>query len=101
MKVGMVHRVKIINRKNCCGNRLKNADVRAGLSKVDVDKTGIITENSFCGNYKGPGSNGETIVINCKEAIKSRYVTLQLMNNEKSTLNLAEVEVYGKGICIS
>jgi len=101
MKVGIVHSVKIINRKNCCGDRLKNLDVRAGLSKVDENKQGIITENRICGHYKGPGSNGETIVINCKEAIKSRYVTIQLMTNQKSTLSLAEVEAYGTGICIS
>ena len=98
INVGLVQRVIIINRKDCCGDRLKDVEVRVGISGIGETKQGVITENSFCGNYSGPGSNGERIVIDCMEAIESKYVTLQLMTDEKTILNLAEVEVYGKGM---
>ena len=100
MNVGRVQRVIIFNRKDCCGGRLKDLEVRVGPTEVKKSKDHPITENSVCGIYSGPGSNGQRIVIDCVEAIESRYITLQLMSSENTILNLAEVEVYGQGMRI-
>ena len=93
---GLVQSVIITNRLDCCGDRLKNVEVRVGHIEVKKNRPSLITRNSLCGNYTGPGLNGERVVIDCNPAIYGEYVTVQVLHDEY--LNIAELEVFGNKI---
>ena len=97
LKTSKVHHIMIWNRKSY-GNRLKNLEIRVGSDEIDQGKAdnGLITENTHCGLFAGPGRNGEVITIKCTKPTDGKYVTLQ-MKDETSILNIAEVEVHGQG----
>ena len=80
------------------GKRLKNLEIRVGSQEIDQSKAdiGLITENTHCGLFAGPGRDGEIITIKCTKPTDGKYVTLQ-MKNRWAILNIAEVEVYGQG----
>ena len=90
---GLVQTVIIINRKDCCGDRLKSVEVRVGPNEATKTGESHILRNSLCGRYSGPGSNGEIVNITCSAAIEGKYVTVQIMENIQ--VNFAEVEVFG------
>ena len=46
-----------------------------------------------CSNFKGPGKNGQFIVLTCKTPISGRYV--KILRSGKGFLSLAEVQVMG------
>ncbi|XP_078616699.1 uncharacterized protein LOC144884986 isoform X2 [Branchiostoma floridae x Branchiostoma japonicum] len=84
-----VHRVTILNRGDCCGERLKNFAVRVG---PDED----FSLNGQCGEtYTDTPTDGQTIVVYCNPLISGRYVSVQLMGRE-DYLSLCEVEVYAE-----
>ena len=85
--------VIITNRKDCCGDRLKSVEVRVGPNEVTKADESQILQNSLCGSYSGPGSNGEIVGITCSPAIEGKYVTVQIV--EDIQVNFAEVEVIG------
>jgi hypothetical protein len=85
--------VTIINRKDCCGERLKDAVIRTGMSKVpDGTKNQLLTTNEVCGTYAGPAATGETVKIVCTQPKKAKYITIQLKKNN------AILQVKGVGI---
>ena len=71
----------------------KDAEIRAGMISQDVGFKGNIMVNDICGYYAGPGVNSEINTIKCFNAIESDYITIQLMSNEPTTLQLTEVLV--------
>ncbi|VDI25850.1 Hypothetical predicted protein, partial [Mytilus galloprovincialis] len=83
-KTVIVKQINIINRKNCCGNRLKNIAVTVGVN---------MNKMKHCSNFKGPGKNGQFIVLTCKTPISGRYV--KILRSGKGFLSLAEVQVMG------
>ncbi|CAG2214421.1 PLG [Mytilus edulis] len=83
-KTVSVKQINIINRKNCCGNRLKNIAVTVGVN---------LNKMKHCSNFKGPGKNGQVIVLTCKTPISGRYV--KILRSGKGFLSLAEVQVMG------
>ncbi|XP_071172918.1 uncharacterized protein [Mytilus edulis] len=83
-KTVSVKQINIINRKNCCGNRLKNIAVTVGVN---------LKKMKHCSNFKGPGKNGQVIVLTCKTPISGRYV--KILRSGKGFLSLAEVQVMG------
>ncbi|XP_076112654.1 uncharacterized protein LOC143080614 [Mytilus galloprovincialis] len=83
-KTVSVKQINIINRKNCCGNRLKNIAVTVGVN---------LKKMKHCSNFKGPGKNGQFIVLTCKTPISGRYV--KILRSGKGFLSLAEVQVMG------
>ena len=99
---GLITRIVIVNRQDCCWFRTKKLQVRVGPSKIETTTDGKaeqpITENTLCGEYEGPGSKEEEIKIDCQKPIEGKYVTLQLMIDSKTVMNVAEVKVYRKGI---
>ena len=101
MNPGLVQSVIITNRKDCCGQRLKGVEVRVGHNQVKRTSQNLISKNSLCGKYAGPGSNGETVVINCNPSIEGKYVTIQTIDDKVTVINLAEVEIYGNKISAS
>ena len=90
----VVHNVKITNRDNCCGDRLKNIEVWVGNTNKDWSK------NTLCKKFDGPGTNGQVLTLECTKAIPGRYVTM--LRNEKegtvkdwNVMNVAGFEVFG------
>ncbi|CAC5358024.1 unnamed protein product [Mytilus coruscus] len=79
-----VKQIKIINRKNCCGYRLKNIAVTVGQNRHQM---------KLCSNFKGPGKTGQVIMLTCKSPISGRHV--KLLRSGKGYLSLAEVQVIG------
>ena len=50
--------ITIHNRHDCCGDRLKAIEIRAGEELIDEDHSGPIEENTKCGQFDGPGETG-------------------------------------------
>ncbi|XP_066269276.1 uncharacterized protein [Branchiostoma lanceolatum] len=89
--VFLVQWISVLNRGDCCGERLQNFMVRVGL---DSD----FEENEQCGEtYTAVPLDGQTIVRTCDPPIFGRYVSVQIVERI-STLSICEVEVYAAGI---
>ncbi|XP_019645259.1 PREDICTED: uncharacterized protein LOC109486004 [Branchiostoma belcheri] len=83
-----VSQVRVLNRGDCCGERLQNLMVRVGENENFL-------QNSQCGEtYTDTPTNGQTILVYCDPPISGRYVSIQLVEG-RVTLTLCEVEVYG------
>ena len=74
----------VVNRGDCCCNRLDNFEVTVGN---DLNPR----KNAKCGKY-GRTKLGETIKIVCPPNLRGRYVGIIL--NRWTVLTLCEVEVY-------
>ncbi|XP_078614388.1 uncharacterized protein LOC144883667 [Branchiostoma floridae x Branchiostoma japonicum] len=84
-----IKQISILNRGDCCGERLKNFMVRVGPNED-------FAQNDQCGEmYTGTPEDGQTIVVYCSPPIPGRYVSVQLMGREDN-LSLCEVEVYAE-----
>ncbi|XP_066270827.1 uncharacterized protein [Branchiostoma lanceolatum] len=83
----VISHVTIINRGDCCGERLQNFMVRVGPFED-------LRENTPCGDiYSETPSDGETIDVRCAEPISGRWVSVQLIGRE-DYLSLCEVQVF-------
>ena len=89
--------VKIYNRKDCCGNRLKSVEVRAGKQIIDANFNGKIKANTLCGTFDGPGVDRGVYTVTCLHPIEANIVTLQIVESGHQILELDEVE-YIQGI---
>ena len=89
----MVAGVEIFNRADCCGDRLRNLEIRAGLEPVPAGTTGraLLTQNERVGFFVGPGENGGTYKVMFSSPKLVQFITLQLM--DKIWMNLNEVKV--------
>ncbi|XP_070544790.1 plasminogen-like isoform X2 [Ptychodera flava] len=83
-----VHKVVLFNRKDCCEERLLNAQVRVGFD------TNILN-NQVCGSTvtEEQISTDQGIVITCDSPISGQYVSVQLLGTE-NYLTLCEVQVF-------
>ena len=86
----------IVNRADKFGWRLRNIEIRAGLSPVPSGFKGLLTVNEKVGLFPGPGQKGKTYNINFAAATSALYVTLQI-TDKASILNLNEVTVVAEG----
>jgi hypothetical protein len=84
--------IRLYNRQDCCGDRLNNIMVRAGSSRIPDDYSGIITQNTLCGNFTGPGENAGVYVVTCKYPIIADVITIQIVKSGNQILQLDEVE---------
>lgn len=80
-----IKQIYIINRKGCCGDRLRDLDISVGNSLDNM---------IVCVHYDGPGSDGEHHVFNLEKEIIGRYVKLQIISTAEY-LQLTEVRVFG------
>ena len=96
--------VTIINRKDSCWGRLRNVEVRAGMTSVPEGFTAVyrghhsnkkIEVNTPCGYFEGPArgfvSEGHTIVFD--RPILAQYITLQIL--EKQFLQINGLKING------
>ncbi|XP_022079115.1 uncharacterized protein LOC110973026 isoform X3 [Acanthaster planci] len=82
-----ISKIRILNRGDCCSERLKGAVVRAGDSTT-------ITDNPTCGSpvtAKQAQPLGSTIEFTCEPAFRARYVSVDIPG--RATLQLCEVTV--------
>ena len=96
---GIVHRVKITNRVDCCGERLHDLEVRVGNSEVTEQNQQGLSSNTLCGRFDGPGTKGEVVLIDCSEPIPGKYITLQIKLTTGVTMNIGEVQAFGTIAC--
>ena len=89
--------VKLHNRQDCCGNRLKSVEVRAGKHVIEVNYKGKITANDVCGTFDGPGKNGGVHTVMCEYPISASVITLQIIETGEQILQLDEID-YIQGI---
>ncbi|XP_070556415.1 uncharacterized protein [Ptychodera flava] len=84
-----VDEVVIINREDCCSERLVGAVVRVGPSED-------IASNTQCGNAVTSEqiTASLTITFDCADETAGRYASVQL-EGQNQFLTLCEVEVYG------
>ncbi|XP_019630216.1 PREDICTED: hemicentin-1-like [Branchiostoma belcheri] len=83
----VISHVTVINRGDCCGERLRNFMLRVGPYED-------FRENTPCGDiYSEIPSEGETIDVRCEEPISGRWVSVQLIGRE-DYLSLCEVQVF-------
>ncbi|XP_070554671.1 pentraxin fusion protein-like [Ptychodera flava] len=82
-------RVHIVNRDDCCYDRLIGAVVRAGNDEDHL-------QNPICAEPIGLDNRGE-IVINCPGRMLGRYVSVDLPDR-RDPLTICEAEVYGQDI---
>ena len=61
--------LSIINRKDCCGGRLKNIEIRAGISPN--------ISNEFIGRITGPGVTGDVHVLQFRTTLFVQYIKFQ------------------------
>ncbi|XP_065686610.2 uncharacterized protein [Patagioenas fasciata] len=84
-----VYAVTVTNRRDCCWERLKGAQVHVGDSLVDHGK-----RNPICGIITD-ANPGSTSTI-CCHGLRGRYVTI-LIPEREAALALCEVEVLRQG----
>ena len=74
-----LYSVTIINRKDCCGERLVNLEVRAGVSP------GLT--NEVVGRFAGPGFTGGVHLIKFDRVVMVQYLSFQIMGNGNLQVN--------------
>ena len=93
-RISTVTGLTIYNRVNCCGERLRNLQIRAGSVPVPEGHKGEWTGNKKVAFFPGPGTNGGIYSIPFDEKISARYITLQIMDRSKTVLQINEVVVF-------
>lgn len=92
-KTASISKVQLFNRADCCGDKIRNLEVRVGA----VEPTGTeFSGNPACGTTHwadAPEQGGSSISIDCDEAI-GRYVVVDLPGDNKQ-LTLCEVRISG------
>ena len=100
----LISSVTIINRKDSCWDRLRNVEVRAGMTPVPEGFTAVyrglqsnkkLEVNTPCGHFEGPArgfvSEGYTIVFD--RPTLAQYITLQIL--EKQFLQINGLKING------
>ena len=77
--------VTIINRADCCGNRLRNVQVRAGRSST--------YNNAIVGTFKGPGVSGAEHPIKFTKTIVVEYLQLQIITDHKTYFQINGIKI--------
>ncbi|GMH33203.1 hypothetical protein BSKO_01037 [Bryopsis sp. KO-2023] len=88
-----VKRVEITNRRDCCGYRLSNFEIRVG----DTKPRGGGAANVVCSTGLGI-QDGQTKNFACEAS--GRYVTVRIPGNQK-ILTLCEVEVFAEASIVA
>ena len=58
-----VQKVKIINRLDCCWERLKNVEIRVGNHEATENVQGELSSNTKCKHWDGPARKGQVVEI--------------------------------------
>ncbi|XP_067028441.1 uncharacterized protein [Acropora muricata] len=87
-QVEPVNEVYIVNRGDCCGERLNPFEIRVGPASRDNGIT-----NPLCGSgLRVP--EGKGVSFFCRPALFGQYVTIRVTKDERVDFHICEVEVY-------
>ena len=84
--------ITLKNRINCCGNHLRDVEIRAGMHSVERDFKGRITKNKVCGKFEGPGEYGGEYTINCDKEMLVDYITVQILD-DNAILSINDIRI--------
>ena len=88
----MISQIEIVNRYDCCGERLKDVVIHAGMiplpSRVG---NGWLSINERVAFFKGPSTSKKTENILSDKPVKAKYITIQIPND---FLQINEVRVF-------
>ena len=84
--------VEIAPRYDCCGHKVRNIEIRAGLISVPDGFKGKLTNNPSVAHFAGPFTTGKNITINFDRKVLAKYITLQ-SKGQSTTLEVNEVTV--------
>ena len=79
--------IGIINRKDCCGNRLRWVEIRAGMQPN--------LRNRLVAVFRGPGRTGATHVVRFRPHVVAKYITFQLRH--RGILQINGIKLYRAG----
>ena len=101
MRVQDVVGVKIVTR-DCCGSRLKNLEIRAGMTRVPdslAPSKGRLTVNSMVGKFKGPVQPLHSYQICFHKKVNAKYITLQIAGTSILEINEVVPILPGDDLC--
>ncbi|XP_053374918.1 sushi, von Willebrand factor type A, EGF and pentraxin domain-containing protein 1-like [Mercenaria mercenaria] len=78
-----VSKVAILNRSDCCSERLRNLTITVGETESNMQ---------LCATYEGPGGAGEIVNITCQTSLLGQFVRINKPGSD--ALQLCEVGVY-------
>ena len=84
--------VRIHNRYDGKGGRLRSVEVRAGKHALRTNHVGRINENTLCGKFLGPGETAGIYTVTCDSPIDASVVTLQIVESGRQILQLDEID---------
>jgi len=90
----IVRGIRITNRANCCGDRMKNVKIWVGNglpSTTDVEYTG----GTLLGTFPGPGIKDQVLPINTNTEMVGTHVVVQMRTNY---ISLMKIEVLGEPV---
>ncbi len=71
--------ITVVNRKDCCGQRLMNLEIRAGMENN--------TNNQVVGFFKGPGETNKEYTIRLAKEVNAGYISIQMKATEILQIN--------------
>ena len=71
--------ITVVNRKDCCGGRLMNLEIRAGMANN--------INNQVVGYFKGPGQTNKEYTIRLSKEVKARYISILMKATEHLQIN--------------
>ena len=93
-----IETVVLINRKNCCGERTKNVEIRLANELPPKPGNQMFSGGELLGTFKGPGTDGQRIEIQSSPGWEKKtgfYLIIQMDMGTANFLNLIEVVAYG------
>ena len=94
-RISTVTGLTIYNRVNCCGERLRNLQIRAGSVQVPEKHKGEWSGNTKVAYFRGPGTSGGIYSLPFDDKISARYITFQLIDSSETYMQMNEVVVFG------
>ena len=95
--------ITITTRYDCCGDRLRDVEIRAGKMATKDGYKGPLKLNELCGKFPGPGETGKEHTITCGQTITSDYITIQILD-DRAILALNEIRLetvsHGKALVL-
>ena len=88
--------ITIVARSDCCADRLKNIEVRAGMRSVPDGFKGRWGVNTQAAVFAGPATEGQFYRINFGRKIQAKYITIQSLDKGVS-LEINEVMLASEG----
>ena len=101
MSVHDVVGVRMVTR-DCCGWRLKNLEVRAGMTGVPDSQTpnkGRLTVNTVVAKFQGPVQPLQSYNICFHRQVRAKYITLQIIGTSILEINEVVPILPGEGMC--